>query len=59
MPAAGLLLPRGVPEALALPDLVPRLDAPNAAAGGRVVKGQATQPVLLLLKLNSLSDSTG
>ena len=52
MSGAGLLLPRGVPEALALPNLVPRLDTDAAAARGRVVQGQAAQTVLLLLKLD-------
>ena len=43
----GLLLPRGIPEALALAHLVPRLV--GAPTRGAVVQGEAAQPVLLLL----------
>ena len=47
MSPGGLLLPRGVPEALALAHLVPRLV--GAPTRGAVVQGEAAQPVLLLL----------
>ena len=47
MSPGGLLLPRGIPEALALAHLVPRLV--GAPTRGAVVQGEAAQPVLLLL----------